>query len=167
MTAPALEDAILLAVLAHKGQRDRADVPYILHPLHVMLEMDHQDEDAMIVAVLHDVVEDTKVTSAYLRSKGYPEHIVEAVDCLTKREDAVAAGTGVYDAKGKERYSYFIRRVKQNPLATKVKIADLKHNSDLGRLKKVESWDLARLDRYQRALMYLTDRYGSPDILVD
>lgn len=167
MQKPTLEDAILLAVLAHKGQKDRADLPYILHPLNVMLLMDPYDEDAMILAVLHDVVEDTKVTLSYLRAKGYPDNIVEALDCLTKRINPAAAGSGAYDINGKERYSYFIRRVKQNPLATRVKIADLQHNSDLGRLKKVEAWDLARLDRYQRALMYLTDRYGSPDILVD
>ncbi len=167
MEKPTLEDAIILATLAHKGQLDRADLPYILHPLKVMLEMDPADQDAMIVAVLHDVVEDTKVTFSYLRSKGYPDNIIDALDCLTKRINPAAAGSGAYDINGKERYSYFIRRVKQNPLATRVKIADLEHNSDLGRLKKVESWDLARLDRYQRALMYLTDRYGSPDILVD
>jgi len=139
MNPPTLEDAILLAVVAHKGQTDRADLPYILHPLHVMLQMadlaDAEMEDAMIVAVLHDVVEDTKVTPGYLRTKGYPERLIEAVDCLTKREDKEAAGTGVYDISGKERYSYFIRRVKQNPLATKVKIADLRHNTDLGRLR--------------------------------
>ena len=167
MQKPTLEDAIILATLAHKGQRDRADLPYILHPLNVMMKMDPADEDAMIVAVLHDVVEDTKVTISYLRAKGYPDHIVEALDSLTKRINPAAAGSGAYDINGKERYSYFIRRVKQNPLAIKVKIADLRHNSDLGRLKKVEALDLARLDRYQRALMYLTDKYGSPDILVD
>jgi len=167
MQKPTLEDAILLAVLAHKGQKDRADIPYVLHPLSVMMQIEPYDEDAMIVAVLHDVVEDTKVTFSYLRAKGYPDHIIEGLDCLTKRINPAAAGSGAYDINGKERYSYFIRRIKQNPLATRVKIADLRHNSDLGRLKKVEAWDLARLDRYQRALMYLTDRYGSPDILVD
>ena len=167
MSVPTLEDAILLAVVAHKGQKDRADLPYVLHPLHVMMEMDPFDEDAMIVAVLHDVVEDTQVTFSYLRAKGYPDKIIEALDTLTKRTNPGAAGSGAYDINGKERYSYYIRRIKQNPLATKVKIADLRHNSDLGRLKRVEASDLARLDRYQRALMYLTDRYGSPDILVD
>ncbi|CAJ36424.1 bifunctional (p)ppGpp synthetase/guanosine-3',5'-bis(diphosphate) 3'-pyrophosphohydrolase [Methanocella arvoryzae] len=167
MQKPSLEDVIILATQSHKGQRDRADLPYILHPLRVMMEMDPADEDAMIVAVLHDVVEDTSVTLSDLQSKGYPDNIVDALDCLTKRTNPAEAGSGVYDINGKERYSYYIRRIKQNPLATKVKIADLRHNSDLGRLRKVESWDLKRLDRYQRALMYLTNRYGSPDILVD
>ena len=166
MQKPSLEDAIILATQAHEGQRDRADLPYILHPLKVMMELDPADEDAMIVAVLHDVVEDTRVTFSYLRSKGYPDNIDDALDCLTKRINPAAAGSGAYDMNGKERYSYYIRRIKQNPLATKVKIADLRHNSDLGRLRKVESWDLTRLDRYQRALMYLTNN-GSPDLLVD
>jgi len=162
-----MEDAIILSALAHKGQVDRADIPYILHPLNVMMLIDPTDRDAMIVAVLHDVLEDTRVTREYLRGKAYPDHIVEAIDCLTKRVNPSAAGSGVYDMNGAERYSYYIRRIKQNPLATKVKIADLTHNSDLGRLKKIEANDLDRIDRYQRALMYLTNRYGSPDILVD
>lgn len=164
---PTLEDAIVLATNAHRGQKDRADLPYILHPLSVMLNLDPSDEKALIVAVLHDVVEDTNVTLDELQEKGYSEEIVRAVEALTKKIDPGAAGTGFYDEKGTEKYSHFILRVKENPLATKVKIADLKHNADLGRLPKVEAYDLKRLDRYNRALQFLTGRYPSPDILVD
>jgi (p)ppGpp synthase/HD superfamily hydrolase len=164
---PTLEDAVILAATAHKGQKDRADLPYILHPLNVMLGLDPSDEKALIVAVLHDVVEDTSVTLENLCEKGYSEEIVSAVEALTKKIDPNAAGTGFYDEKGTEKYSHFIRRVKENPLATKVKIADLQHNADLGRLLKVEAYDLKRLDRYNRALQFLTGRYPSPDILID
>ncbi len=164
---PTLEDAIILATTAHMGQKDRADLPYILHPLRVMIGLDLADEKALIVAVLHDAVEDTCVTLDYLRDKGYSEEIVDAIEALTKMVDPKAAGTGFYDAMGTEKYSHFIRRVKENPLAAKVKIADLKHNADLGRLTKVESYDLKRLDRYHRALEFLTGRYPSPDILID
>ena len=164
---PTLEDALILAATAHMGQKDRADLPYILHPLNVMMSLDLSDEKALIVAVLHDAVEDTCVTLDYLRDKGYSEEIVGAIEALTKKVAPKAAGTGFYDAMGTEKYSHFIRRVKANPLATKVKIADLQHNADLGRLTQVESYDLKRLDRYNRALQYLTGRFPSPDILID
>ena len=150
---PTLEDAIILATDAHRGQKDRNDEPYIMHPLRVAAQLWGYDE--RMVAVLHDVVEDTEVTLDQLRHAGYPEHIVAAVDAISKKKDA------------NEPYSSYIRRVKANPLATRVKIADLRDNANLGRLPKVLASDLARLDRYNRALQYLTGRYPSPDILVD
>jgi (p)ppGpp synthase/HD superfamily hydrolase len=150
---PTLEDAIILATDAHRGQKDRNDEPYIMHPLRVAAQLWGYDE--RMVAVLHDVVEDTDVTLDDLRQAGYPDHIVDAVDALSKRKDV------------NEPYSQYIRRVKENPLATKVKIADLGDNANLGRLPKVEAYDLRRLDRYNRALQFLTGRYDSPDILID
>ena len=153
MAKPTLEDAIILATEAHRGQKDRNDEPYIMHPVRVMSQLWGYDE--RMVAVLHDVIEDTDVTLADLRAAGYPAHIVRAVDAISKRKD-----------EG-ETYSRYIRRVKKDPLATKVKIADLQDNSNLGRLPDVLASDLKRLDRYNRALQYLTGRYASPDILVD
>jgi len=150
MAKPTLEDAIILATEAHRGQKDRNDEPYIMHPVRVMSQLWGYDE--RMVAVLHDVIEDTDVTLADLRAAGYPAHIVRAVDAISKRKD--------------EGETY-IRRVKKDPLATKVKIADLQDNSNLGRLPDVLASDLKRLDRYNRALQYLTGRYASPDILVD
>ena len=80
-----LEEAILLAVKAHhKGRPDKAGKPYILHPLRMMLKM--KTEAEMMAAVLHDVVEDTRWTLEQLRAKGFPEEVLEAVECLTKRE---------------------------------------------------------------------------------
>jgi (p)ppGpp synthase/HD superfamily hydrolase len=148
-----LEDAIILATDAHRGQKDRNDEPYIMHPLRVAAQLWGYDE--RMVAVLHDVIEDTAVTLDDLRKSGYPAHIVVAVDAISKRKDV------------DEPYSQYIRRVKENPLATKVKIADLQDNANLGRLPKVEAYDLKRLDRYNRALQFLTDRYKSQDILID
>jgi (p)ppGpp synthase/HD superfamily hydrolase len=150
---PALEDAIILATAAHKGQKDRNDEPYVMHPIRVMAQLWGYDE--RMVAILHDVVEDTPVTLDDIRKAGYPDHIVGAVDAISRRKDAG------------ESFSQYIQRVKKNPLATKVKIADLRDNSNLDRLPKVEAFDLKRLDRYNRALQYLINRYESPDILID
>jgi (p)ppGpp synthase/HD superfamily hydrolase len=150
---PTLEDAIILATDAHRDQKDRNDEPYIMHPIRVMARLWGYDE--RMVAVLHDVVEDTAVTLDDLRKTGYPAPIVAAVDAISRRKDAG------------ETYSHYIRRVKENPLATKVKIADLQDNANLGRLPKVEAYDLQRLDRYNRALQFLTGRYESPEILID
>lgn len=150
---PTLEDAIVLATNAHRGQKDRNDEPYIMHPVRVMAGLWGHDE--RMVAVLHDVIEDTDITLDDLRKAGYRDHIIEAVDAITKRKDI------------NEPYSHYIQRVKKNPLATKVKIADLQDNANLGRLPKVEAFDLRRLDRYNRALQYLTGRYESPEILID
>jgi (p)ppGpp synthase/HD superfamily hydrolase len=150
---PTLEDAIVLATNAHRGQKDRNDEPYIMHPIRVMSQLWGYDE--RMVAVLHDVIEDTEVTLDDLRRQSYPDHIVAAVDAISKRKDI------------DEPYSTYILRVKENPLAAKVKIADLRDNANLDRLPGVEAYDLKRLDRYNRALQFLIGRYPSPDILID
>jgi (p)ppGpp synthase/HD superfamily hydrolase len=149
---PTLEDAIIFAAEAHRGQKDRADEPYIMHPARVMAQL--KGDDLQMIAILHDVIEDTDITLEDLRAAGYPEHVVVAVDALTKRPESG------------ETYPQYIRRVKQNPLAVQVKIADLRDNADLGRLPKVEASDLKRLDRYNRALQYLLGRQDEY-ILID
>jgi (p)ppGpp synthase/HD superfamily hydrolase len=130
----------VLAVQAHQGQRDKAEAPYILHPLRVMLRM-RSDVERMI-AVLHDVVEDTPYTLLDLQQAGYPEQVLEALDCLTRREN--------------ETYEEFIERVKANPLARKVKIADLEDNMDIRRISDLQEKDVERLKRYRRAWLALT-----------
>jgi (p)ppGpp synthase/HD superfamily hydrolase len=132
---PTIEDAIALALQAHRGQVDRAGRPYILHPLRVMGLVDGMD--AKIVAVLHDVVEDTPTTLDELRGLGYSERIVTAVNHLTRRED--------------ETYEQFIERIKPHPLARHVKLADLMDNMDLRRNNHLGDGDLERLRRYQAA----------------
>jgi (p)ppGpp synthase/HD superfamily hydrolase len=135
-----LEDAILLAVQAHRGQTDKNGLPYILHPLRMMTRM--RTEDEMIVAVLHDVVEDTEHTLDDLRQAGYAAHIVEAIDCLTRRED--------------ESYEDFTQRARSNPLALRVKLADLEDNMDIRRIADPQERDFERLKRYRRAWRALT-----------
>ena len=136
---PSFEDAIQLAMEAHRGQRDKAGAPYILHPLRVMLSMETETE--MITAVLYDVVEDGGITIDDLRRAGYSEEILNAIECLTRRDG--------------EEYDQFINRVKSNPLAVRVKIADLKDNSDLGRITEPNENDYKRLEKYRRALVEL------------
>lgn len=135
VTIPGLEDTIRLALQAHRGQRDKAGQPYILHPLRVMLAMDSEAE--RMTAVLHDVVEDSRVTLGELRRRGFPKRVVAAVDALTRRQG--------------ETYEAFIQRLKPNPLASKVKLADLKDNMDLSRLRAPKARDLERLKRYRKA----------------
>jgi (p)ppGpp synthase/HD superfamily hydrolase len=109
-----LDDAIALAIRAHRGQRDKRNESYLLHVFRVMLRQG--DETARIVAVLHDSLEDTSVTLADLLAAGYGDEICEAVDCLTRRD--------------KEKYEDMITRVAANPLSRRVKLADLEDNMD-------------------------------------
>jgi (p)ppGpp synthase/HD superfamily hydrolase len=132
---PTLEDAIALAVEAHRGQRDKAGQTYILHPLRVMMRLETEAE--RMAAILHDVVEDTPYTLERLRELGYPEEVLGALDCLTKREG--------------ESYEAFIERVRPHPLARRVKLADLEDNMDVRRLLAVGPRETERLARYRAA----------------
>lgn len=137
-----LDRAIAIASKAHAGQLDKAGQPYILHPLRVMLRFSVESE--MIVAVLHDVIEDGEITYDDLRREGFSEAIIDAVSCLTK--------------KSGEDYSDFILRVSENELAKSVKIADIKDNLNLSRLKEVTDKDLQRVEKYNNALRVLLDK---------
>lgn len=134
-----LTKAIILAAQGHDGQTDKGGQPYILHPLRVMQSA--KGEDERIVAVLHDLVEDTGYTLAHLAGEGFPDEIVQAVDCLTKRDG--------------EAYDAFIDRIRANPLASRVKILDISDNMDLGRIASPTQEDHDRLDKYRRALVAL------------
>jgi len=133
-----LEKAILIAVQAHAGAKDKAGEAYILHPLRMMMKM--RTESERIVAVLHDVVEDSDWTIERLRDEGFTEEILTAVDHLTKRPG--------------EDYEDFVRRAVRNPLALPVKIADLEDNLDQTRIKEPTEQDSARIARYRKALAY-------------
>ena len=134
-----LENAIRLAMTGHAGQFDKGNMPYILHPLHVMLQMDSIDE--MIVAVLHDVIEDTSITIDILRSNGFDEDIISDVDLLTKKEG--------------QAYNEYIMKIKASSRATKVKLADMRHNSDLTRMPVVEEKHLKMITKYHWATLVL------------
>ncbi len=132
---PTIEDAIALAAQAHRGQLDKAGRPYILHPLRMMLQFD--DEEGMVAAVLHDVIEDTNVEPSDLRQQGYRNEVLEALEALTRRQG--------------ESYADFIDRAAENPLARRVKLADLADNMDIGRLPSIKQSDCERLARYKSA----------------
>ena len=134
------ELAFEIAKEAHAGQTDKAGLDYILHPLQVAAEMTTDEEKA--VALLHDIIEDTDVTANELLAKGLPDNIVEAVKALTKKHN--------------QNYAAYLAGVKKNRLATAVKLADLKHNSDLSRLEKITQKDRERAEKYRKAIEYLS-----------
>jgi (p)ppGpp synthase/HD superfamily hydrolase len=135
-----VEDAVSIAARAHRGQKDKAGAPYLLHPLRMMLRMD--TEAAMMAAVLHDVVEDTEWTLERLREAGFSEEVLEAVDCLTHREG--------------ESYQEFVERVRTNLVARQVKIADLEDNMNVRRINQLGPKELERMEKYHRAWRVLT-----------
>lgn len=136
-----LENAISIALSAHKGLADKGGEPYILHLFRVMLAVDTIEE--RIVAVLHDVLEDTSVTSHQLHKTIISKDILEAIELLTKKKN--------------QSYESYIVAIKRNPLAAKVKKADLLDNMDKSRLKQVTEKDKLRLKKYQEALAHLND----------
>jgi (p)ppGpp synthase/HD superfamily hydrolase len=130
-----LEKAIEIAVTAHRGQKDRHGAPYILHPLRVMARVDTVPEK--IVAILHDVVEDTNWTFESLRQEGFPEKLLAALRCVTKQQD--------------EAYEAFVERSASDPIARRVKLADLEDNMDVRRLPELKEAELKRLAKYRAA----------------
>jgi (p)ppGpp synthase/HD superfamily hydrolase len=137
-----LAKAIRIAAVAHEGQLDRAGEPYALHPLRVMMRM--QGEEEKIVAALHDVVEASEWTLDMLRAEGFSERVVAAVDALSRRID---------DKGKKEKYEEFVLRACENPLARKIKEADLLDNMDVSRLPELGPDDLKRVAKHHRALL--------------
>lgn len=131
-----IERAFDVAAEAHAGQTDKAGMPYILHPLRVMLAVTIREEQ--MAAVLHDLVEDTVWTLDDLRTEGFPESVVAAVAALTRHEG--------------EDYQSFVARAAQNPIARVVKLADLRDNSNLDRIPTVTPADLERLAKYRLAI---------------
>ncbi|MFH0873268.1 MAG: HD domain-containing protein [Candidatus Komeilibacteria bacterium] len=136
-----LEDTIVFATQLHNGQKDKAGAPYILHVLRVMLQM--KTEQERIVALLHDVAEDCNITLEPMM--GFGQEVMDAVDCLTKRPQE------------EHNYDAFIQRIASGPaLARRVKIADLRDNSDLTRFAQPTEADRRRCLKYHRALAILT-----------
>ncbi len=129
-----------IAYRAHDGQTDKAGVPYIFHPIHIAEQMD--SEESCIVALLHDVIEDSNITLETL-SKYFNDNIIEALRVLTKEEI--------------DDYTMYIKRVKTNKLATKIKLKDLEHNMDLTRLDEITDEDKNRAKKYMDAIRYLKD----------
>ena len=133
---PTTKAALRLACEAHRNQLDKSGLPYILHPFHLAEQMD--SEDAVCVALLHDVMEDSDVTAEQIRAIGMSDEVIEVLELLT------------HDPR--EPYLDYVARIASNDLARRVKIADLRHNSDLNRLDVITERDRSRARKYAQAL---------------
>jgi (p)ppGpp synthase/HD superfamily hydrolase len=131
--------AINLLFEAHKDQKDKSGLPYVFHPFHVAEQMD--DEDSTIVALLHDLLEDTSYTVEDLKKIGFNNKVCDAIILMTHDDNVT--------------YLDYVKKIKNNEIARKVKIADLKHNSDLTRLDIITEYDLERKAKYAKALEIL------------
>lgn len=136
----ALARAGVIAAEAHQGQTDKNGMPYLHHVMRVAMRCRTVTEKTC--ALLHDVVEDTPWTFEQLLAEGFSAQVVQVVRCLTKTEG--------------EEYAHYLARVKGNPLAVRVKLADLEDNMDISRLNEVTEKDLPRLNRYIKAYHELT-----------
>ena len=145
---PLIYKALKIAYEAHDGQTDKSGIPYIYHPAFLAAQMDSEDE--IITALLHDVVEDTSVSFADLEREGFPESVLTALKLLTHES-----------GKNKKKNDYikdYIWKIKNNALATKVKLADLKHNSNPTRNASLSPEEIKRLDdKYKHAIRILED----------
>ena len=137
-----LERAIEIAARTHAGQLDKGGAPYILHPLRVMLRVAPGAQQ--IVAVLHDVVEDSEVTFEDLEREGFSAEVISGLRAVTKVEG--------------ESYEDFVARAALDPVGKAVKLADLMENSDLSRIAEPSQKDLERVAKYGRAIEYLMAR---------
>ena len=136
--------ALKLSFEAHKNQVDKSGMPYVYHPFHLAEQM--ETEDTVIVALLHDVVEDTDYTLDDLRAMGFSEKIIEALALMTHDKSVPYMG--------------YVAKIKDNPIARAVKLADLKHNSDLSRLDDVDQKAVDRVNKYKEAIMVLTEDFN-------
>lgn len=133
--------ALKLCFEAHKDQLDKSGMPYVFHPFHLAEQM--KDETTTIVALLHDVVEDTEYTLKDLSDMGFSKDVTDALRLLT-HDDAVP-------------YMDYVSLIKGNPIAKAVKLADLRHNSDLSRLDEITDKASERKEKYAKAIALLEE----------
>lgn len=133
--------ALKLCFEAHKEQTDKSGMPYVFHPFHLAEQM--QTEETTVVALLHDLVEDTDYTIEDLKNMGFDKAITDAIALMTHAE-------GV-------DYMQYVAAIKQNPIAKAVKLADLRHNSDITRLDVVDQEALGRREKYLKAIALLEE----------
>lgn len=134
-----LQKAIQLATNAHRNQKDKGGRPYIFHPIRVSLKM--KSDTSKIIALLHDVVEDTPWTISDLRNHGFNDVILKSVDILTRKKN--------------QYYDEYLESISSDPFSREVKIADLEDNMDITRLPFIQVKDLDRLKKYHNAYRYL------------
>lgn len=135
---------IVLAANAHAHQFDKSGKPYILHPIQVMQYLQTDDIELMCIALGHDLLEDTHITVAFLRSEGFTERIIKGIISLTKTHG--------------ESYDLYQSAVKDNYDAVLVKLADLKHNTDISRLKGITEKDMERTLKYYKFYLELLNK---------
>ena len=139
--------ALKLCFEAHKEQKDKSGLPYVFHPFHLAEQM--EDEESTVVALLHDVAEDTDYTLEDIAAMGFSRNVMEALALLT-HDEAVP-------------YMEYVKALRNNLIARRVKLADLRHNSDLSRLDadQIDEKALARLKKYAEAIKRLEERENS------
>ena len=133
------ESLLIISFEAHKNQLDKSGMPYVYHTFHVAEQM--KDEYSTCVALLHDVVEDTDITLDEIKRHGFPDEVIEALSLMTHSDDIP--------------YLDYIRALKDNPIARKVKLADLAHNNDLTRLDRIDDKAIERINKYKQAILIL------------
>ena len=138
---PKTKMALKLCFEAHKEQYDKSGLPYVFHPFHLAEQMD--TEETTIVALLHDLVEDTDYTIEDLVDMGFDKSITDAIALMTHADNVA--------------YMDYVRAIKDNPIAKAVKLADLKHNSDLTRLDTIDEKALSRREKYLKAIAILQE----------
>ena len=138
---PKTKMALKLCFEAHKEQVDKSGMPYVFHPFHLAEQMN--TEETTIVALLHDLVEDTDYTIGDLVDMGFDKSITDAIALMTHDDNV--------------EYMVYVRMIKENPIAKAVKLADLKHNSDLTRLDNIDEKALSRREKYLKAIAILEE----------
>lgn len=138
---PNTKKALKLCFEAHKNQTDKSGLPYVFRPFHVAEQM--TDEKTTIVALLHDVIEDTSYTLQDLRNLGFDEDVLGALELMTHDKNVP--------------YMDYVAKIKGNAIAKTVKLADLSHNSDLIRLDEINEAALNRVEKYKAAIKLLSE----------
>lgn len=138
---PNTKKALKLCFEAHKNQTDKSGLPYVFHPFHVAEQM--TDEKTTIVALLHDVIEDTSYTLQDLRNLGFDEDVLGVLELMTHDKNVP--------------YMDYVAKIKGNAIAKTVKLADLSHNSDLTRLDEINEAALNRVEKYKAAIKLLSE----------
>lgn len=136
---PLTKQALKLCFQVHRDQVDKNGLPYVFHPFHLAEQM--PDEDTTVAALLHDVVEDSSYTLEDLAAMGFPQQVIRALEKLT-HDDSVP-------------YPTYVAALEADPIARQVKLADLRHNSDLTRLDAVDQKARERAEKYRRAIRLL------------
>ncbi len=131
--------AMVIAYKAHLNQFDKSGLPYIYHPIHLAEQM--KDETTTIIALLHDVIEDTNITLEDLKKEGFSSDVLDALYLMAHDKNTP--------------YMDYILLIKKNPYAKTVKLADLEHNSDMSRLNIIGKEELDRVEKYKKAIEIL------------